>query len=278
MIFKLGLIVNLVKNQDEVLTKVHNLGFQSCQVACWNFNLLNMKNAIKIKEISNEKDIEITTIWAGMPGKNIWNFTDGPDTIGLVPMQTRKIRLKALKKASDFARILGVKSITTHVGFIPENPTDPLYISLIPTIRDIASFCGYNEQEFWFETGQETPITLLRLIEDVGSKNLGINFDPANLLMYGKANPSDALEILDKYVKGFHAKDGEYPKNGKNLGEEKPLGEGSVNFPLLISKLVKMQYSGALTIEREITGPQQIKDIKRAKRYLEKILYSFKMI
>ncbi len=141
-------------------------------------------------------------------------------------------------------------------------------------IRDVASYCQSNGQGFWFETGQETPVVLLRTISDVGLPNLGINFDPANLLMYGKANPVDALDIIGRYVRGVHAKDGEYPTDGRNLGVEKPLGEGRVNFPLLLAKLKALGYDGALTIEREISGPQQVADIKRAKLLLEEILAS----
>ena len=123
--------------------------------------------------------------------------------------------------------------------------------------------------QFWFETGQETPITLLRTIEDVGTGNMGINLDPANLLMYGKANPVDALDVFGKYVTGVHAKDGEYPTNGRDLGVEMPLGEGRVNFQVLIPKLKALGYTGALTIEREISGPQQNEDIRRAMELLD---------
>lgn len=99
--------------------------------------------------------------------------------------------------------------------------------------------------------------------------NLGVNLDPANLLMYGKANPIDALDILGPYVRGVHAKDGEYPTDPGKLGVEKPLGEGRVNFPVLIPKLKSFGFSGALTIEREISGAQQIVDIKHAIKILE---------
>jgi len=102
------------------------------------------------------------------------------------------------------------------------------------------------------------------VIEDLGGEHLGINLDPANLLMYGKANPVDALDVFGQYVMGVHAKDGEYPTNGRELGVEKPLGEGRVGFPELIAKLKALGYTGALTIEREISGPKQVEDIKRA--------------
>ena len=269
---KLGLIVPLRTNLREELENVHKYGFPTCQVACWNMKLYNSDVAHLLKKLASDLGIEITAIWAGLPGRYVWNFIDGPSTIGLVPLETREIRVKALKKASNFTREAGVENIVTHVGFIPENPRDPIYISLIDVLKDVAKFCSDNGQFFLFETGQETPITLLRTIEDVGAENLGVNFDPANLLMYGKANPIDALDILGTYVRGVHAKDGEYPTNGRELGKERPLGEGRVNFPKLISKLKSLGYEGAITIEREISGPQQMVDILRAKRILERLL------
>lgn len=269
---KLGLIVPLREETEEEIRKVHALGFPTCQVSCWNVNLYNRDVARLLRKTADKYGVEITAIWAGLPGRYVWNFIEGPSTIGLVPPETREIRLKALKKASDFTREVGVENIATHVGFIPENPKDPIYISLIEALKNIAKFCAENSQFFLFETGQETPVTLLRTIEDIGAENLGVNLDPANLLMYGKANPVDALDILGKYVRGVHAKDGEYPTNGRELGKEKPLGEGRVNFPALISKLKALGYRGAITIEREISGPQQIADILRAKEILEKLI------
>lgn len=266
---KLGILVSLEGGSKDELRKVHDLGFPTCQVSCWNPEIMNREGADKLKAESREYGVEITTIWSGLPGKAVWNFIEGPVTIGLVPPETRELRVKALRKGSDFARMVGVQSITTHVGFIPEWPGDTNYQGLVEALKRVASFCKENGQGFWFETGQETPITLLRTIEDVGADNLGINLDPANLLMYGKANPVDALDIIGGSVKGVHAKDGEYPINGRELGRERPLGEGRVNFPALLSKLKAMGFDGALTIEREIGGQQQIEDIKRAKKLLE---------
>ena len=115
---------------------------------------------------------------------------------------------------------------------------------------------------------------MLRTIEDIGAENVGVNLDPANLLMYGKANPVDALDVIGRYVRGVHAKDGEYPTDGRSLGVEKPLGQGRVNFPALLAKLHALGYDGALTIEREISGPQQIEDIRAAKAFLQRIVTS----
>src|SRR5437016_12349422 len=98
-----------------------------------------------------------------------------------------------------------------------------------------------NSQNLRYETGQETPITLVRTIQDVGTDNQGINFDLANLILYGKANPVDAIELLGPYVQGIHAKDGLWPANPRKLGEEVPIGKGKVDFPRIITRLKEIK-------------------------------------
>ena len=160
----------------------------------------------------------------------------------------------------------------THCGFIPENPNDPVYAETVAAIREVVSNCKRNGQNFRYETGQETPITLVRAIQDVGLDNQGVNFDLANLILYGKANPVDAIEILAPYVQGIHAKDGMWPTNPKQLGEEVPIGKGKVDFSSIIDRLKQLNYRGAVTIEREISGPQQMEDVRNAKMYLQKLI------
>lgn len=269
---KIGVLTRLEESPEPAIEKVHSLGFSTCQVVCWQGAQLDEAMAQRLCTAAEQSNVEITTIWAGLPGRHVWDFMEGPTTIGLVPEATRAARLAALKRSADFAQKVGVPSITTHVGFIPENPTDPHYPPVVAALEEIARYCADLGLDFWFETGQETPITLLRTIHDIGTDNLGINLDPANLLMYGKANPVDALDIFGPYVRGVHAKDGEYPTNGRQLGVEKPLGEGRVNYPALIAKLKALGFNGALTIEREISGPQQIADIQKAKQLLEQLL------
>jgi sugar phosphate isomerase/epimerase len=265
----LGVITGLGKGPDEELAKVRELGLPTCQVSCWDPATYTQENARAVRIASEKHGVEVTSIWAGYPGPAVWNFTEGPSTIGFVPPEFRAIRVEALKKAAEFAAACGVSSITTHAGFIPENPKDPLYEGTIRALREIAVHATKQGIWFCFETGQETPVTLLRAMKDIGTDNLGINLDPANLLMYGKANPIDALDILGPYVRGVHAKDGEYPTTPDKLGVEKPLGQGRVNFPLFIPKLKSFGFAGALTIEREISGPQQVIDIKHAMKVLE---------
>jgi len=162
--------------------------------------------------------------------------------------------------------------VQTHCGFIPENPRDPMYEETVLAIREVAKHCAGNGQEFLMETGQETPTTMLRALKDVDQPNLGVGLDTANLILYGKANPSDALDIVGPYVKSIHAKDGKWPTDPKQLGEEVLIGKGIVNFTDVLTKLHKLGYTGAITIERETSGPQQIEDVKAEKVYLENII------
>lgn len=139
-------------------------------------------------------------------------------------------------------------------------------------MKEVADYAKERGLWIYFETGQETPVTLLRAIVDIGTDNLGINYDTANLILYGKANPVDGLEVVGSYVKALHAKDGFYPTNPKELGKEVPIGKGKVNFPKVIQRLKELKFKGHITIEREISGPKQIEDILKAKSYLENLI------
>lgn len=194
----------------------------------------------------------------------------------LVPRNQRARRIDELKKGADFAKMIGAPALITHCGFIPENPTDPLYPETVDAIRQVALHCKELGIDFWFETGQETPLTLLRTIEDVGLDNLGVNLDTANLILYGRGNPVDALEVIGKYVRNLHVKDGVFPTEGHGQGKEVPFGEGHADFDRIIQKLYALDFTGELIIEREISGPQQSADIKMAVSKLTAILKKYK--
>ena len=216
--------------------------------------------------------MRISTFWAGWSGPKVWNFTEGPVTLGLLPEAYRHTRIAELKAGSDFARKLGVTQLATHAGFSPENPHDPEFAGMMDALREVAQHCRNNGQKFLFETGQETPVALLRAMQMIGTDNLGINLDTANVILYGKANPVDMLRILGRYVCDVHIKDGKWPTDGWKLGQETPVGEGDVDFAEVIRRLRALNYDGALTIEREIEGEKQIQDVLAAKKLLENLL------
>lgn len=271
---RLGVVVQLSSRPGEGFQKVKEMGFSTCQLIGWRRALFTEEIAEAVVAAAKDAEVEISAFWCGWPGPAVWDFLEGPLTLGLVPPTFRWARMEALEAGSAFAQRLGVTDVVTHVGFIPENPNDPLYPEVVSSVRHVARICARNGQRFLFESGQETPITLRRAIEDIGLDNLGVNLDPANLLLYGKANPVDALDVLRDLVWGVHAKDGEYPTDGRRLGTEKPLGKGRVDFPRLLAKLRDFGYAGALTIEREISGEEQARDILAGKKYLEELLGS----
>jgi L-ribulose-5-phosphate 3-epimerase len=270
----IGVIISLESLLKNGTAELEALGLDTCQLNAWNPDNFTEQNAEALKEILGDK-IKISSLWVGWPGPKVWDFIDGPATLGLVPKEFRYVRMEALKKGADFAKMLGVTDITTHVGFIPENPSTTEYRETVVAIRDVAAYCKSLDLYFNFETGQETPITLIRTIEDIGLDNLGINLDPANLLLYGKANPVDAVDIYKDLIRGVHVKDGMYPTDGRHLGKETAVGEGLVNFPKLLDRLIAYDYKGALIIEREISGPQQKEDILKAKKILLDILEKY---
>ena len=271
---KLGVFIKMKEdmNIDTKFRELKEMGFDTCQLNSWNLSLCTREIADEILKASEKYGITITAFWCGWSGPKVWDFYSGPHTAGLVPEEHRAYRVNELKIGSDFAKMLGVKDVVTHVGFLPEVPTTTEYHKLICTLKQVAEYMKSNDQYFLFETGQETPVTLLRTIEDMGMDNVGINLDPANLILYGKGNPVDALDVFGKYVRGIHGKDGMYPTEGKHLGKETRLGDGKVNYPAFIDKLKQIGYNGAITIEREISGEKQIEDIKYAKSYLEKLI------
>ena len=272
---EIGVLAMLRKGENP-FPAIRDLGLTTAQVQNWDMENLNPETAEKVKHDLAGSGISLAAFWAGYSGKNIWNSYGGPETCGIVPRDRRARRVDELKRGADFAKMIGAPAIITHCGFIPENPMDPLYKETVDAVREVALHCRELGLGFWFEAGQETPLTLLRTIEDVGLDNLGVNLDTANLILYGRGNPVDALEVVGKHVRNLHIKDGLFPTDGHRLGKEVPFGEGRADFDRIIPKLYALDFSGELIIEREISGPQQISDIQMAAGKLTALLEKYK--
>jgi sugar phosphate isomerase/epimerase len=268
-----GLLVSPHGAPEATIKRVHDLGFSNCFLSLDGYiNKFTQDAAKQIGDLLAKYDVVATTVEVVGPAPLEWNFLHGPSTIGLVPPKYRAARIDALRQVSDFAKLLGIEQVQTHCGFIPEDPADALYPGTVEAIRNVAQHCQGNGQHFLMETGQETPTAMSRAIRGVNLPNLGVGLDTANLILYGKANPVDAVDILGTHVRSVHAKDGKWPTDPSKLGEEVLIGRGLVDFKTVFAKLHKLGYTGAITIERETSGPQQIEDVKNEKIYLERIL------
>ena len=266
------LYFNSLEEMEKSFIKLRAFGFASCQLCSWEPEKWTDENADGIRALAEKHGIEISSFWCGWEGPKVWDFYEGQRTLGLVPPEYREMRVKNLCDGADFAHRIGLTDVATHMGFIPECPFEPNFEPLCDAIRTVAQHLKTNGQYLLFETGQETPVTMLRCFEQVGMDNLGVNLDTANLILYGKANPVDALDVFGKYVRNLHAKDGFYPVNGHDLGEEVRLGDGKVDFRALFRRLKELGSDSYVTIEREISGEQQDEDIRHAKVYLETVI------
>jgi len=267
----IGVITGINADHSNFAT-VRDFGLKVCQLSVWSEQPWWDEAVRNYPAACKRYGVKATSMWVGWPGPAVWDFVQGPGTLGIVPRKWRARRVAVLKKGAELAARMGIPGFITHLGFVPENPGDPMFGEVVATVREIAVHAKKRGVEFWFETGQETPTTLLRLIETVGTGNLGLNLDPANLILYGKANPIDALDVFGKHVKCIHAKDGFYPTDPMRLGHEVKVGTGRVRFPEFVKRLREIGFKGDFIIEREISGEQQKKDIRETVKYLRKLV------
>jgi sugar phosphate isomerase/epimerase len=253
------------------IAKVKALGLNNCQMGVPDPEWRGGEKLAEIMGALRAARITVTTVFCGFPGESYADIPTIHSTVGLVPPALRNARLEMAKEHSNFARELGVGILAAHIGFVPDDEEHPDYQATVKIVQDLCEYSHANHQKFALETGQETAKTLIRFIRDVNRPNLGVNFDPANMMMYGSGDPMEALELVGPWVIGAHAKDGDYPETRGTLGKEYPLGQGKVDFRTFIKKLREFGYTGPLTIEREISGEQQLTDIREAIQMLEKL-------
>jgi sugar phosphate isomerase/epimerase len=200
--------------------------------------------------------ITTTCVFAGFDGESYADIPTVEGTVGLVPRESRAARTAELKAIADFARQLNVDVVGVHLGFVPHDAADADYQELIKLTRDVCDHCSRNRQALHLETGQEPVDVLIRFLDDVKRDNLFVNFDPANMILYGAGEPLPALEQLGARVRSVHCKDAIWSdRPGETWGREVPLGEGDVDFAAFLGVLKRIGYEGPLTIEREI--PQE---------------------
>lgn len=265
---RMGLLVSATSEPEKVMAHVRELGIPTVHLGASDFS---PEMAKRLRAALDSNGIEATALVSSGPGEQKYDLYDGPITYGLVPSQYRRQRIDHLKRASDFASQLGIPVTFNQWGYIPEVPSDPLYQPTVVAVREIATHCKANGQIFVNETGQETPVTLLRTIEDTGMDNVKVVLDAANLILYGKGSPVDSLDVIGKYVVGIHAKDGFYPTDPRNLGRQVAAGQGKVDWPRLIAGLKKLGYTGPITIEPVLGRSRRDQEILDDMDYLEKL-------
>ncbi|MBE6705189.1 MAG: sugar phosphate isomerase/epimerase [Ruminococcaceae bacterium] len=271
---RVGLLVDITReNYKENIRHAKSLGFDFGQLVIWDMGFYTDEYAKELKAFLEEEKFEVISLWCGWTGPVIWGYPDMYRSLGLVPEYMRQKRMEDLEKGADFAYALGIDTVVTHIGYTPDNPYDPARIAIVHCLRGLCKKLQARGQRFAFETGEEIPLTLNILINEIGLDNVGVNFDPANLTSSGRGNANDAMDMLGCRIFGMHAKDAVPAKFGEKSGHQVLIGTGKVNFPRLMEQLKENGYEGDIVIEHEMSGTaDRNREIIEAKQFLEDII------
>lgn len=249
----LGVFASIDAGLGVKLEVAHELGVPTIQLHAPAASTRTPENAEAFLKKLADLNIKLTCVFCGFEGESYADIPTVKETVGLVPKGPRAARTQETKEISDFTKLLGVDCIGLHIGFVPHDADDPDYAEVLDVTREICDHAKANGQRVHLETGQEPADVLLRFIEDTERDNLFINFDPANMILYGSGEPLPALRQVGKYVRSIHCKDATWSdKPAETWGAEVPLGEGAVGMADYLKTLAELGYEGPLTIEREI--------------------------
>jgi sugar phosphate isomerase/epimerase len=271
---EIGVMFWAGRDPVETLREVKGLGVRCGQLGVPGDLNLDAASIASWKRALADEEFRLGTVFAAYTGESYADIAAVQSTVGFIPKATRAQREQRTYEVSAFAAALGVPSIATHIGFVPEDKSDPDYAGVRDLVRRVATDAAEKNQTFALETGQEPAPVLLCFIQDVDRPNVRINFDPANMILYGTGDPIEALDVLGPLVISVHAKDGDWPPKEKPgaLGTEQALGRGSVGIERFIAKLKQIGYKGTLNIEREVEDRRQrLEDIRGAVTLLERV-------
>ena len=224
----------------------------------------------KTAELFADEGIEIVSGMFGTIGEDYSSLDAIRETGGVVPDEHWDANWANIQAVAGIAAGLGLKIITFHAGFLPHQESDPGFAKLLDRISQIADVFDANGIALGFETGQETADTLRLFLEKLDRPSVGVNFDPANMLLYDKGDPIDALETLAPFLKQCHIKDATQTKEPGTWGAEVTVGTGEVDWAAFFATLAKLGYEGDCCIERE-ADDQRVADIKTAREFITQL-------
>jgi sugar phosphate isomerase/epimerase len=262
------------KQPAEIVDSVATLGLHCGQLAIHGSADLSETTRAAWQEALSANNITAVTAVAAFSGESYADVATVDRTVGYAPRATREEREQRTYRVSDFAAKLSIPGLATHIGAIPRDVADAGYMQMRDLVRRLCDHCASHSQTFALETGQESAAELKRFILEVDRPNLRVNFDPANMVLYGSGDPIEALATVGERVISVHCKDGVGPSAPGKLGLETPLGEGEVGMDRFVAKLREIGYRGPLIIEREIVGAAQREDIRHAIALLERLRLS----
>lgn len=253
-------------NPRDLLDQVQGIGIRRVQIA---LDPLRESPSVwgQLPELFRRNGISLVSGMFGTVGEDYSTLESIQRTGGVTPDETWEQSWRNTQLAADIAVDLGLKLVTFHAGFLPHDTADARYKILAQRIAMIADLFAARGIDLGFETGQETADTLASFLKALGRPNVGVNFDPANLILYDKGDPIAALRRLGPWLKQCHIKDAVKTKVPGSWGEEVPVGTGQVDWTAFLRTLKELGYGGDLVIERE-AGGQRATDIRTARQFL----------
>ena len=255
---------------DELFAKLEQTGISRLQL---NLDPLRESPEVwgGVGAAAAARGVKIVSGMFGTIGEDYTTLETIRETGGVVPDATWEANQKHILACADIAASLGLKLVTFHAGFLPHDPADPDTAKLTARIREIAGWFAARGIALATETGQESADTLRAFLEQLGCDNVGVNFDPANMLLYGKGDPIAALRELGPWIRQVHIKDARRTKVPGTWGEEVVVGTGQVNWKAFFTTLGELGFTGNCCIERE-AGSQRVADIRAAKEFVSSLL------
>jgi sugar phosphate isomerase/epimerase len=224
-----------------------------------------------LPEEARARGIAIVSGMFGTIGEDYSSLESIKRTGGIVPDATWEANWRNIQATATLAAKLGLKLVTFHAGFLPHENTDPSYAKLLERIERLAALFAAHGIDLGFETGQETAATLAAFLRQLNRPNVGVNFDPANMILYDKGEPISALRQLGPWLKQCHVKDANRTRVPGTWGEEVVVGTGQVDWPAFFATLDALGYRGDLCLERE-AGEQRVADLRAGRLHLEQRL------
>ena len=225
----------------------------------------------RFPELARARGVEIASGMFVTVGEDYTSLDSIRRTGGVVPDATWDENWRNIQAVAALAARLGLRLVTFHAGFLPHDETDPDFRKLLERIDRIAGVFARDGIALGFETGQETAETLAAFLRVLGRKDVGVNFDPANMILYDKGEPLAALRTLAPWIRQCHLKDARRTRVPGTWGEEVAVGAGEVDWAAFLGTLDALGFHGDLCIERE-AGTQRVADIRAGRMHLESIV------
>lgn len=220
---------------------------------------------------ARQAGLEFASGMFGCVGEDYTTMETIRRTGGIVPDSTWDQNWGNIQATADLASRMGLKLVTFHAGFLPHDPRDPEYGKLLERLRLVADCYQKKGIDLALETGQESADALRGFLEQLQRRNVGVNFDPANMILYEKGDPIAALRVLGPWLKQCHIKDARRTKVPGTWGDEVVAGTGEVDWGAFFRVLEEQKFNGGFAIERE-AGNQRVQDIKAARAFLESLV------